>query len=226
MRRNLRRLPKRFPIGTTYVVEGHVVEGLGNEGGQLQVFSRYVVLPSGQRINLGANLRSPAAPRSGRSRARNQRSVQKQPRSAQKRWRAGEHPLGAAVNGQAPGEAPQPLTLNHPALNPGCNNSRGSCFPGPRFPGRCFPGPAFQDLLSRTYFSGPARGFRRCQIAWPITALTRVRPPSCRGEPSQCGPKIRGWRRCRRTSGLLFYAPRRHRRRTTPARSLRRPGRG
>ena len=24
MRRNLRRLPKRFPIGTTYVVEGHV----------------------------------------------------------------------------------------------------------------------------------------------------------------------------------------------------------
>jgi hypothetical protein len=53
VRRNLRRLPKRFPIGTTYVVEGHVVEGLGNEGGQLQVFSRYVVLPSGQRINLG-----------------------------------------------------------------------------------------------------------------------------------------------------------------------------
>jgi len=43
VRRNLRRLPKRSPIGTTYVVEGHVVEGHGDEGGQLQVFSRYVV---------------------------------------------------------------------------------------------------------------------------------------------------------------------------------------
>jgi len=76
VRRNLRRLPKRFPIGTTYVVEGHVVQGHGNEGGQLQVLSRYVVLPSGQRINLGANLGSPAVPRSGRSRTGNQRSVQ------------------------------------------------------------------------------------------------------------------------------------------------------
>jgi hypothetical protein len=41
------RLPKRFPVGTTYVVEGH-----GGEHGNLRVFSRYVVLPSGQRINL------------------------------------------------------------------------------------------------------------------------------------------------------------------------------
>jgi hypothetical protein len=57
LRRKVRRLPKSFPIGTTYVVEGHVVEGQGDEaGGQLQVFSRYVVLPSGQRINLGPNI--------------------------------------------------------------------------------------------------------------------------------------------------------------------------
>jgi hypothetical protein len=61
--RKLRRLPKHFPVGTTYVVEGYVVEGHGNEAGHLQVFSRYVVLPTGQRINLGANLDSPAAPR-------------------------------------------------------------------------------------------------------------------------------------------------------------------
>ena len=48
-RRKLRRLPKSFPIGTTYVVEGHVVEGHGDEaGGRFQVFSRYVVLPGGQ----------------------------------------------------------------------------------------------------------------------------------------------------------------------------------
>ena len=57
LRRKLRRLPKSFPIGTTYVVEGHVVAGQGDEaGGQLQVFSRSVVLPSGQRINLGTNI--------------------------------------------------------------------------------------------------------------------------------------------------------------------------
>ena len=129
VRRNLRRLPKRFPIGTTYVVEGHVVEGHGDEGGQLQVFSRYVVLPSGQRINLGANLGSRAAPRSGRSRARNQRSVPRTtPGGAKKMMAAGEHPLGAAVDGQAPGEAPQPLTLNHPASSPGRISGRGSSF--------------------------------------------------------------------------------------------------
>ena len=44
------RLPKRFPVGTTYVVEGR-----GGEDGNLRVFSRYVVLPDGQRINLGAD---------------------------------------------------------------------------------------------------------------------------------------------------------------------------
>jgi hypothetical protein len=73
LRRKLRRLPKSFPIGTTYVVEGHVVEGHGDDaGGRLQVFSRYVVLPSGQRINFGANLGSPAAPRGSGTRGRSQ----------------------------------------------------------------------------------------------------------------------------------------------------------
>jgi len=85
LRRNLRRLPKSFPVGTTYVVEGHVVEGHGdNAGSQLQVFSRYVVLPSGQRINLGSNLganfSSPAVPRGGASRARNQGTGRSQPK--------------------------------------------------------------------------------------------------------------------------------------------------
>jgi hypothetical protein len=46
-----RGLPKRFPVGATYVVEGS-----GGENGHLRVFSRYVVLPGGRRINLGANL--------------------------------------------------------------------------------------------------------------------------------------------------------------------------
>lgn len=41
------RLPKRFPVGTTYVVEGS-----GGDAGRLRIFSRYVVLPGGRRINL------------------------------------------------------------------------------------------------------------------------------------------------------------------------------
>jgi len=55
------RLPKRFPVGTTYVVEGR-----GGESGHLRVYSRYVVLPSGERINLGGDFARPASPRANR----------------------------------------------------------------------------------------------------------------------------------------------------------------
>jgi hypothetical protein len=60
------RLPRQFPIGTTYVVEG-----CGGGEGQLRVFSRYVVLPGGRRINLANDFSGPAAPRA-RRRNRNQ----------------------------------------------------------------------------------------------------------------------------------------------------------
>jgi hypothetical protein len=63
--RNASRLPKRFPVGTTYVVEGR-----GGEDGNLRVFSRYVVLPDGRRINLGADSASSAASRARRPRSR------------------------------------------------------------------------------------------------------------------------------------------------------------
>ena len=56
--RQVSRLPKRFPVGTTYVVEGP-----GGDDGNFRVFSRYVVLPGGQRINVPADLPSPPAPR-------------------------------------------------------------------------------------------------------------------------------------------------------------------
>jgi hypothetical protein len=48
--RNVSKLPKQLPVGTIYVVEGR-----GGENNNLRVFSRYVVLPDGQRINLGAD---------------------------------------------------------------------------------------------------------------------------------------------------------------------------
>jgi hypothetical protein len=44
-------LPKRFPVGARYVVEGR-----GGEDGHLRVVSRYVVLPGGQRINVPSDL--------------------------------------------------------------------------------------------------------------------------------------------------------------------------
>ena len=42
-----RRLPRRFPVGAKYVVEGY-----GGAEGQLRVIARYVVLPGGRRINV------------------------------------------------------------------------------------------------------------------------------------------------------------------------------
>jgi hypothetical protein len=42
-----RRLPRRFPVGAKYVVEGY-----GGAEGQLRVIARYVILPSGRRINV------------------------------------------------------------------------------------------------------------------------------------------------------------------------------
>jgi hypothetical protein len=53
-RRQPSRLPKRFPVGTTYVVEDRTGQ---NDG--FRVFSRYVVLPSGARINVAGDFGSP-----------------------------------------------------------------------------------------------------------------------------------------------------------------------
>jgi len=53
------RLPRRFPVGARYVVEGY-----GGEKGNLRVIARYVVLPRGRPINIpAANLSRPASPR-------------------------------------------------------------------------------------------------------------------------------------------------------------------
>jgi hypothetical protein len=52
------RLPRRFPVGATYVVEGY-----GGAEGNLRVIARYVVLPSGQRINVPSELSRSSSPR-------------------------------------------------------------------------------------------------------------------------------------------------------------------
>lgn len=64
------RLPKRFPVGSTYVVEGR-----GGADGHLRVVSRYVELPSGRRIELGGDVsgsRLAGSRRRARNRAENQ----------------------------------------------------------------------------------------------------------------------------------------------------------
>ena len=112
------RLPRRFPVGATYVVEGY-----GGEAGDLRVIARYVVLPGGRRINVPADLSSLRSPRALPFRRRsNSKQSQAKGRIASggKNSLVGEEPVsGPGVDCMAPGEAPQPLTLNHPALSPG-----------------------------------------------------------------------------------------------------------
>src|SRR5436190_18032075 len=48
------------------------------------------------------------------------------PRAVPKKSRGGGEPVNQPrVERVAPGEAPQPLTLNHPALSPGCDKQPG-----------------------------------------------------------------------------------------------------
>ena len=49
------RLPKSFPVGAVYVVEGK-----GGQHGHLDVSARYVVMPGGKRIDVLAKRREPA----------------------------------------------------------------------------------------------------------------------------------------------------------------------
>ena len=118
------RLPERLPVGATYVVEG-----FGGEEGNFRVIARYIVLPGGHRINVPADLSSPLAPRAAafrRGPAPKNLSPKPALQAAAKKSRRGEEPVNQPrVDGVAPGEAPQPLTLNHPALSPGCDKRPG-----------------------------------------------------------------------------------------------------
>jgi hypothetical protein len=77
------RLPKSFPVGATYVVEGQ-----GGDDGVFRVSSRYLVLPRGKRIDLPANLDRPQAGRAVASRRTSQQGQVKS-RPARKKFAAG-----------------------------------------------------------------------------------------------------------------------------------------
>lgn len=73
VRHRLSRLPKRFPVGTTFVVEGRVIAADGKNNENLWVSSRFVVLPGGRRIDLGAD--ATVVTRGRRARNRNRRGA-------------------------------------------------------------------------------------------------------------------------------------------------------
>jgi hypothetical protein len=85
-------LPKRFPVGARYVVEGR-----GGEDGHLRVVSRYVVLPGGQRINVPSDPGQPPglsahAPRHKRARNRARTSHMATKKIIQKAGTTRQHP--------------------------------------------------------------------------------------------------------------------------------------
>jgi hypothetical protein len=62
-RRQCHRLPKHFPAGTVYVVEG-----CGGQYGRLRVSSRYILMPGGRKLEISANSDRALAPRPGQPR--------------------------------------------------------------------------------------------------------------------------------------------------------------
>jgi hypothetical protein len=83
LRHKFNRLPKRFPVGTTFVIEGRTVTGDDVTDQQLQVFSRFVVLPGGRRIDLGPV--SGGSSRTRRTRSRTQQTPQRRRSSRSKK---------------------------------------------------------------------------------------------------------------------------------------------
>jgi hypothetical protein len=63
-RHELSRLPKRFPVGSAFVIEGRAVAADGKNDRHLRVISRFVVLPGGRRIDLSTDSGAAAVTRS------------------------------------------------------------------------------------------------------------------------------------------------------------------
>jgi hypothetical protein len=118
-------------------------------------------------------------------------------------WSRQEPPRRRDVDCQAPGEAPQPLTLNHPASNPGRVSDRGSSFLEPV---GCLRGVlcvakagAGRADSSDGWRPGSLFGcFNRLGVA---AVINGGGPLGRRDEPSRPGPKSRGSTRYRPRSG-------------------------
>ena len=96
VRHKLSRLPKRFPVGTTFVVEGRATAANGKNSEDLRVFSRFVLLPGGRRIDLGGD--ATAVSRRARSRT-GQSAAPRAAAGAKKKLARVERPFGNIVEG-------------------------------------------------------------------------------------------------------------------------------
>jgi hypothetical protein len=65
------RLPRSFPVGAVYVVEGR-----GGQYGHLRISARYLIMPGGQRVDVLSTLG-----RQDRFRARRRHPQTRQPRN-------------------------------------------------------------------------------------------------------------------------------------------------
>jgi hypothetical protein len=74
MARTRTRLPKRFPVGTKFVVEGRAA---GSDG--MRVVSRYVLLPNGRRVDLPAGYVAQCGCRAARRRGSDRAARNEQP---------------------------------------------------------------------------------------------------------------------------------------------------
>lgn len=62
--RSSAHVPRRLPVGATYVVEG-----FGGGEGKLRVIARYLLLPDGNRINVPVDVSRPTSVRAPRTQA-------------------------------------------------------------------------------------------------------------------------------------------------------------
>ena len=137
--------------------------------GSLRVIARYVVLPGGRRINVPADL--PARLRRARcasaasSSAKQSARPRAEPQSGGKKFAAAPEPADALdVNGIAPGEAPQPLTLNHPALNPGRVKRPGFTLSGLAMPASLRSLRADDQIVAMNHFRAAAEAENRSDV--------------------------------------------------------------
>jgi hypothetical protein len=76
--RQCNRLPKHFPAGTVYVVEG-----CGGQYGRFRISSRYIVMPSGRKLEIPADFDQASRP-AQRRRFRGSRNARSVPAAVKK----------------------------------------------------------------------------------------------------------------------------------------------
>jgi hypothetical protein len=124
LRHKFNRLPKRLPVGTTFVIEGRTVAGDDDNDRQFQVFSRFVVLPGGRRIDLGPVSGGSSRVRRTRSRTNPATAAFERVKKNSYRGRNNPSPVPLTVRRRAKPPSPSPSITRR--RTPAAFSSRGS----------------------------------------------------------------------------------------------------